>query len=125
VAAQLEEEFFMLKFMNYMLYELPGPKIIKFNHSINLQKCLMPFYIIFLMLYYNNFSDAMFYYFILHGSYGKTRKNLSIVGVMWFIKDSIFPDPSFQVKMSPISAGLTWLTVLGPYLVPAYRLASG
>ena len=75
---------------------------------------MMPFYIIGLMFYYDNFSDAMFYYLILHGSYG----------VMWYLKDTVFPDPSFQAKMTIVSAGLTWAGVLGPYLVPAYRLAS-
>jgi hypothetical protein len=68
----IEKEFFLLRFMNYMLYEIPaGPKVIKFNWAVNFQKCLMPFYITGLMIYYNNFSDAMFYYLILHGSYGK------------------------------------------------------
>ena len=75
---------------------------------------MMPFYIIGLILYYDNFSDAMFYYLILHGSYG----------IMWLIKDNIFPDPSFQAKMTIFSAGLTWVGALGHYLVPAYRLAS-
>ena len=111
--------------MNYLLYDLPGPKLIKFNWAINMQKCLMPFYIIGLMFYFDNFSDAMFYYLILHGSYGKDTSVLNnYIGVMWYIKDTVFPDPSFQVKLPIISAGLTWVTVLGPYLVPAYRLAS-
>ena len=67
-----EKEFFLIRFMNYMLYEIPaGPKVIKFNWAVNFQKCLMPFYITGLMIYYNNFSDAMFFYLILHGSYGK------------------------------------------------------
>lgn len=79
-----------------MLYELPGPKVIKFNWSINLQKCMMPFYIVGLMFYYDNFSDAMFYYLILHGSYGNIIKILTLIlGVMWYLKDTVFPDPSF------------------------------
>ena len=70
--SSVEKEFFLLRFMNYMLYEIPaGPKVIKFNWAVNFQKCLMPFYITGLMIYYNNFSDAMFFYLILHGSYGK------------------------------------------------------
>ena len=71
--------------MNYLVFETPGPKVIKYNMSINLQKFMMPFYITGLMFYYDNFSDAMFYYLILHGSYG----------IMWYIKDTVFPDPSF------------------------------
>lgn len=41
------------------------------------------------------------------------------------IKDNIFPDPAFQVKTTLMSFGISWALVLGPYLVPAYRLASG
>lgn len=46
------------------------------------------------------------------------------VGIFWYLKDSIFPDPSFQKKLPILSASGIWLFVLGPYLVPAYRLAS-
>jgi steroid 5-alpha reductase family enzyme len=46
------------------------------------------------------------------------------IGIFWYLKDSIFPDPSFQKKLPILSASGIWLFVLGPYLVPAYRLAS-
>lgn len=75
----------------------------------------MPVYIIALMMYFNNYSDAMFHYLILHGTYG----------VFWYLKDCIFPDPAFQQKVTIFSAGIAWVAVMGPYLVPAYRLASG
>jgi len=84
------------------------------NVNINLQKCLMPFYIMGLMLYFSNYSDAMFHYLLLHGSYG----------IFWYLKDCIFPDPAFQTKVPVMSAGIAWVATLGPYLVPAYRLAS-
>ena len=34
--AQKEDKVFLIDLMNYLLFELPGPKIIKFNWSINL-----------------------------------------------------------------------------------------
>ena len=46
------------------------------------------------------------------------------IGIFWYLKDSIFPDPSFQKKLTILSATGIWVFVLGPYLVPAYRLAS-
>lgn len=31
----------------------------------------MTFYIVGLMMHFNNYSEAMFHYLLLHGSYGK------------------------------------------------------
>lgn len=47
------------------------------------------------------------------------------VGIFWFLKDTIFPDPAFQVNVTLGSVLIAWVSTLGPYLVPAYRLASG
>jgi hypothetical protein len=49
----------------------PGPKCIPMNVNINMQKGLMTFYILGLMVYFENYSQAMFHYLLLHGSYGK------------------------------------------------------
>jgi steroid 5-alpha reductase family enzyme len=49
---------------------------------------------------------------------------MMFVGIFWYLKDSIFPDPSFQKRLPLLSALGIYLFVLGPYLVPAYRLAS-
>jgi hypothetical protein len=40
------------------------------------------------------------------------------------MKDMIFPDPTFRAKATIFSFGIMWVTVLGPYLIPAYKLAS-
>jgi protein-S-isoprenylcysteine O-methyltransferase Ste14 len=85
----------------------------------------MTFYIIGLMVHFNNYSDAMFHYLLLHGSYGKSISNDLILGIFWFLKDTIFPDPAFQSNVTLGSALIAWIATLGPYLVPAYRLASG
>jgi hypothetical protein len=67
----------------------------------------------------------MFTYFLLHGTYGKDTLHNSTIGIFWLFKDTIFPDASFQRKVTITSAGFAWLLILGPYLIPAYRLASG
>ncbi len=56
----------------------------------------MAIYIIILMFYYQNFSQAMFTYLLLHGSYGKlVDLVVYVIGIFWIIKDIIFPDPAF------------------------------
>jgi len=56
----------------------------------------------------------MFYYLILHGSYG----------IFWVLKDSVFPDAWFQQKVTISSMIGAYAMILGPYCVPAYRLAA-
>lgn len=63
-----------------------GPKIIKFNWIINAQKTGTIFIMSFLMFYYNNYSTGAWLYLSLHGTYG----------LLWFLKDMVFPDKSFQ-----------------------------
>eukprot|EP00744_Colponema_vietnamica_P008601 GILI01012263.1.p1 GENE.GILI01012263.1~~GILI01012263.1.p1 ORF type:complete len:305 (+),score=82.62 GILI01012263.1:60-917(+) len=94
---------------------LPGPRIIKLAWVVNLQKGLTGFYVLFLMCVMNNFSPAAFSYLSLHGTYG----------VLWILKDMIFPDPRWQVMISPLSAFASAASVLIPYWVPAYLLLAG
>lgn len=43
----------MLWFLNYVMSGfMGGPKIFPMNININLQKCMMPFYVIGLMIYF-------------------------------------------------------------------------
>jgi Protein of unknown function (DUF1295) len=105
----------MLWLLNHCMVNLgPGPRLIPMNLNINLQKAMMTFYILGLMIHFNNFSTAMFHYLLLHGSYG----------VFWYLKDCIFPDPAFQGKVTIGSALIAWVSTLGPYMYPAYSLAS-
>ena len=71
-------------FYEWLNNDLPGPggKCIKQKWYVDLQKFGMPFYLITLMLLFNNFSLGMWVYFILHGSYG----------ILWFAKGKVFPD---------------------------------
>ena len=75
----------------------------------------MPLYLAFLILYYQNYSQPMLTYAVLHGSYG----------ILWYLKHRVFPDPSLQAKCTIVCALICWALILGPYMVPAYLLASG
>ena len=57
----------------------------------------------------------MLVYSILHGSYG----------ILWYLKHAVFPDPSLQAKCTLMCAIVCWVLILGPYMIPAYLLASG
>eukprot|EP00356_Strombidium_inclinatum_P011200 CAMPEP_0170499586 /NCGR_PEP_ID=MMETSP0208-20121228/31865_1 /TAXON_ID=197538 /ORGANISM="Strombidium inclinatum, Strain S3" /LENGTH=65 /DNA_ID=CAMNT_0010777199 /DNA_START=162 /DNA_END=359 /DNA_ORIENTATION=- len=63
----------------------PGPAFIPLHVVVNLQKVSMPFYLAALMLYYRNFSDTMWLYAVMHGSYG----------FIWYLKHIAFPDKTF------------------------------
>jgi hypothetical protein len=105
-----------LKMWDYLNYELPGPggRWIKYSWFVDLQKGGMPIYLIALMIYFDNWSIGMWIYFCLHGSYG----------ALWLIKGWIFPDASFEVKVSITNALMAWITVLGPYCVAGFMIAS-
>lgn len=54
-------------------------------------------------------------YTCLHGSYG----------LLWFMKHLAFADQAFEAYQTVPAALLAWASVLGPYLVPGFLLASG
>lgn len=57
----------------------------------------------------------MWLYFTLHGSYG----------IFWFAKDIITPDPGWRTEISFVAAFNAFFTVLAPYSVAGYMVASG
>ena len=84
---------------------LGGPKIVKFAWAINLQKGGTLFFVLALMAATGDFSATAWTYAGLHGSYG----------IVWIIKDTIFPDPAWQKKLTVAGAVNTWLLALGLY----------
>ena len=84
-----------------------GPKIIKFNWLINAQKTGTIFIMFLLMKYYNNYSTGAWLYLSLHGTYG----------LLWFLKDMVFPDKSFQNYLTIIPAILVSLFLLSYWLM--------
>ena len=84
-----------------------GPKIIKFNWIINAQKTGTIFVMLLLMRYYNNYSTGAWLYLSLHGTYG----------LLWFLKDMVFPDNSFQNYLTIVPTILVSLFLLSYWLM--------
>jgi len=95
-------------FVNYISTSLPpGPPFVKMKQIINFQKGGTFFYVLFLMYYFNNFSLTSYLYLALHGTYG----------FLWLLKDRIFPDSSWERKITATSAVACVLFVLAPYWI--------
>ena len=91
-----------------------GPKIFKFNWIINAQKTGTIIIMSLLMYYYQNYSKGAWFYLSLHGTYG----------LIWFLKDMIFPDKSFQHKLTILPAFLVTLFLLSYWLM-GWEIISG
>ncbi len=69
-----------------------NPKIFPLNYIINFQKGFTLAMMFSLMVYFNNFSLGAWIYLALHGSYG----------IIWYVKDMVVPDKSFQMNVNPV-----------------------
>ncbi len=67
-----------------------GPRTLRLDHAINLQKLLTVFVVFGMMHWYDNFSTAAWVYLGLHGVYGYT----------WLVKDLAFPNAAFEKRMT-------------------------
>lgn len=88
---------------DFLLYNAP-PHNIKFKaaHIINFFKAGMLSFCVLAMLIYQNFTPQAALYAGLHGSYG----------LLWILKDKVFPDPSFEHKVPLGSAAIITLIVI-------------
>jgi protein-S-isoprenylcysteine O-methyltransferase Ste14 len=93
---------------------LGGPKLLKLSWVVNFQKGATAFWVIFLMMFFENYSTQAWVYLALHGSYG----------FCWLLKDVVFPDPKWQVRITFGGALVAVLMVLGPYWIIPYLLIS-
>ncbi|MGH8541810.1 MAG: methyltransferase family protein [Stenotrophobium sp.] len=92
-----------------------GPRPWKFAWAINFQKAGTFLFLGALMWYYHNTSTAAWIYLAMHGSYG----------LVWILKDTAFPDPNWQKRIT-IGGGInSFLGVLGWYWVFGWLLISG
>ena len=85
----------------------------KLNQIINLHKGLTALVVAGLMLFYKNYSVAAWVYLSLHGTYG----------ILWLMKEKIFPDPYFKEKINLITS-ITVLIFLGSYWIAPFILIS-
>lgn len=59
------------KIRNYIFTDfLGGKKIMPMRYVINFHKVLTFAWVIFLMIAYDNYSSGMYWYLLLHGTYG-------------------------------------------------------
>ena len=91
-----------------------GPKLVKFNWIINTQKTGTIIVMFLLMYYYQNYSKGAWLYLSLHGTYG----------LIWFLKDLVFPDKSFQHKLAIFPSILVTLFLLSYWLM-GFEIMSG
>ncbi|HUP99074.1 MAG TPA: DUF1295 domain-containing protein [Aeromicrobium sp.] len=98
-----------------------GPKPWKFAWVINFQKAGTFPFLGLLMWFYSSrgvdaaTSAAAWIYLALHGTYG----------LVWFLKDIAFPDPSWQRRITILSGLNAFILVLGLYWAFGWLLISG
>jgi protein-S-isoprenylcysteine O-methyltransferase Ste14 len=93
---------------------LGGPKRVRMSWVINLQKGgTLPF-VVALMAAFGEWSTTACVYAGLHGGYG----------LVWLLKERVFPDAAWQKKITAGAAVNVFLLVLGPYwLAPVLIVA--
>jgi len=95
---------------------LGGPKVVKLAWVINLQKGGTLFFVLGLMVAFDVFTPTAWTYAALHGSYG----------LVWLLKELVFPDPGWQRRITIGGAVNAWLLVLGLYwLAPVLLVVNG
>ncbi len=93
---------------------LGGPRVLKMNWVINVQKGgTLPF-VLALMVLTDTWTITAWTYLAMHGSYG----------LIWLLKDAVMPDKRWQTQITFGGAFLTFALVLGPYwLAPILLVA--
>lgn len=85
----------------------------KAKHFINLHKGLTFFFVLALMVVYQNFTIGPWVYLALHGSYG----------FMWLLKDRIYPDKRWEQDVS-IGTSIFGFGLISLYWVAPFILIS-
>lgn len=91
---------------------ISGPSFIPIRYIINFQKGATLLLCLYLMESNDNYSLPAILYTISHGSYG----------LVWLLKELIFPDPKWEQKISLLGAFTVNATVLLPYWLMPYLL---
>lgn len=105
-----------LKGIDYLTTELfGGPKVIKLAHVVNLQKAATLAVCLCLMHTHGNWSPTAVTYTAMHGGFG----------LVWLLKDRVFPDAKWQVEMTVGSTVLGVVAIFLPYLYIPYVTIQG
>lgn len=106
----------LARFIDHMSGDfLGGPRVLKFAWVINFQKGATALWVAFLMWYFSDTSVQAWVYLGLHGTYG----------IAWLMKDTVFPDPNWQKRITFGGALNALVFVLGPYWIFPFLLISG
>jgi protein-S-isoprenylcysteine O-methyltransferase Ste14 len=107
------ERFFSVR--DHLTHDLFGGPRIPFAWAINLQKGGTAVFVLALMAVYDVWTTTAWVYLGLHGSYG----------LIWLLKEAIFPDPGWRRPITLAGALNAWLFVLGPYWIAPWLIVSG
>jgi protein-S-isoprenylcysteine O-methyltransferase Ste14 len=99
--------------LRIIVAEYKKVKIVKIKYPINFHKGATAPFVVSLMFAYDNFTIAPWIYLSLHGTYG----------VMWLIKDALYPDKQWEEETS-ISQGSFIFLLLGLYWIAPFILIS-
>lgn len=95
-----------LRFRDWLSDDLlGGPKVLKAAWVINAQKGGTLFFVLGLMAAFDCWTTTAWTYAALHGSYG----------LCWLLKDTVFPDPNWEKRVTFGGAVMMWLGALGLY----------
>lgn len=95
-----------MKFRDWLSDEfLGGPKVLKAAWVINAQKGGTLLFVLGLMAAFDCWTPTAWTYAALHGSYG----------LCWLLKDTLFPDPNWEKRVTFGGAVMMWVGALGLY----------
>ena len=95
--------------------EAVGGRPWKFAWVINFQKGGTFVFLGLLLAIYGASNPAVWVYIALQGTYG----------LVWLLKDTAFPDPNWQQRITVAGGINSFLSVLGPYWLIGWVLISG
>ena len=87
--------------------------MMKAKHFINLHKGTTFFFVLGLMLVYQNFTLGPWVYLALHGTYG----------FLWLLKDKLYPDKQWEEEI-PLALGIVGFGIVSLYWVAPFLLIS-
>ncbi|ESA37030.1 protein-s-isoprenylcysteine methyltransferase [Leptolyngbya sp. Heron Island J] len=85
----------------------------KVKYFINLHKGATCFFVLGLMLVYQNFTLGPWVYLALHGTYG----------LLWLLKDKLYPDKQWEQEV-PLPLGLMGFGIVSLYWIAPFLLIS-
>ena len=106
------ERYFRVR--DHLTDDLFGGPRVPFNVVINLQKAGTLPVVLLMMAWHDAWNATAWTYLALHGSYG----------LVWLLKEAVFPDPGWRRPITLAGALNAWLFVLAPYWIAPWIITS-